>query len=411
MTLLNHVKNYIFWYLLLVVMLLGISAYYWFEWRTLANFIGSMDNNLEFMGDFLVYFYPMGQQILHGYTPVPGYYYTSFFALLLVPIGMLLPHSAIVVWGAIQFVCLAALCIISANLLHLSRPLGKLLCVGLYVTCFPVLHNINWGQVSILITLLVVAAFYAYAKNMRVLAGILLACAAAIKYYPLLFLVYFILKRDVRTCMAFIVAAFVFYFAFPATVLGIDKWLEFERIARTALLHKEVILGDVNSQYIASVGLRWIGVISSQDAADSAVKILSFLGYGIALSCIAMVWLLQQRPQCEKYGLPMVVIFLSIPFLIKTSWPHYFVYLPICQMAVFSYYAASFRTYGLSAKMLGSLPVLSISLSSIFMFNLFPDWIIYNSYGMLFLSNLLLLIAVYATIFFQPATLRADRGI
>jgi hypothetical protein len=98
----------------------------------------------------------------------------------------------------------------------------------------------------------------------------------------------------------------------------------------------------------------------------------------------------------------MVTIFLAIPFVIETSWPHYFVYLPLCQAAVFCYYASYFRSSNLRAKALITLPVSSMLLSSIFLFNLFPNWEIYNSYGVLFIANLLLLVAVFASIVIRP---------
>lgn len=402
MNLLNHKNLDANWRLLLVVMLLAISGYYWFEWRTFSDFVVSMDFNDLFMQDFVRHYYPMSRQILQVPTPVSGYYYTSFFALLLVPIGALTLPSAMVVWGAIQFTCMAALCIIPARGILGLRPLGMVLYAGLCTTSYPILNNIKWGQVSILITVCVVAAFFSYKRNKRVLAGILLAFAAAIKFYPAFFIVYFMLKRDARACVAFVLAALAFYLVFPATMLGFSNWLEFEKAISTAISNSEWVSRAVDSQYIVHVALRWFVIVSGQNAGDAIAQILTVVGYGIALSCFAMVWFLQRRELCEKHGLPMVVIFLSLPFVIRTSWPHYFVYLPLCQIAVFSYYAASLSNSGLWGKALIALPVLSMVFSSIFLFNLFPNWNIYNSYGMLFLANLLLLVAVHATLLVQP---------
>lgn len=377
-------------------MLLAISGYYWIEWRTFANFVEAIDHSTQFMLDFAGHYYPMGRRILQIPIPVFGYYYTSFFALLLVPVCVLSLPFAMVVWGVIQFAGLAALVIIPARGLLKMRPSGMVLYAGLCVTSYPVLHNIKWGQVSILLTVCVIAAFLAHNKNKKILAGVLLAFAAAIKFYPALFIVYFILKRDVRTCVAFVLAALVFYFAFPATVLGFANWLEFEKAVSIAIGSAEWVSHDVNSQYFAHVGLRWFAAIFERDAGSSFDLALTIAGYGIALSCIAMVWFLQRRELCEKHRLPMVVIFLAMPFVVKTSWPHYFVYLPLCQAAVFSYHASCFRDSGPCGKALSALPVFSMLFSSVFLFNLFPGWSTYNSYGMLFLSNLLLLVAVYA---------------
>jgi alpha-1,2-mannosyltransferase len=380
-------------------MQLAIFVYYWFEWRTLQNFVVAIDRYSNFMQDFTSHYYAMGRQILQVPTPVSGYYYTSFFALVLAPIGTLPLPSAMVLWGAIQLACLVTLCIVSGRGLLALPPLGMVLYAGLCVTSFPILHNIRWGQVSVLITLCVIAAFLAANRNKRVLAAVLLAFAAAIKFYPALFIVYFVLKRDVRTCVAFGLAALTFYFVLPASVLGFSNWLEFERATSTAFSSIEWMPRDVNSQYIVHVGLRWFEIIFNRAASDALVLALTIIGYIIALSCMAMVWLLQRRSSCEKHGLSVVAIFLSIPFVIKTSWPHYFVYLPFCQAAVLSYYASAFRNSNLQGKVLSALPLLSVFLSSVFLFNLFPNWQTYSSYGMLFVANLLLLIAVYAVEF------------
>ncbi len=396
--LLDHLRRYARWYLLLGVMHLAVFVYYWLEWHTFANSVAAIDRYSNFMQDFASHYYPMSQRILQVATPVPAYYYTAFFALILAPIGTLTLPSAMIVWGAIQFACLVALCIVSGRGLLRLPPLGMVLYAGLYITSYPILNNIRWGQVSTPITLCVIAAFVAANKNRRVLAGTLLAFAAAIKLYPALFIVYFALKRDVRTCVAFGMAALLFYFAFPVTVLGFSNWLQFEKATSFAVSSVWWIPHDVNSQYVVHVGLRWFQMVFGRAAGDVTAQVVTIVGYVIALSCIAMAWLLQRRRSCEKYGLAMVALFLSIPFVVKTSWPHYFAYLPFCQIAMFSYHASSFRTASLRGKALCALPLLSMLLSSVFLFNMFAGWGPYNLCGMLFLANLLLLVAVYATV-------------
>jgi hypothetical protein len=399
--LLDLARQEIHWYLLLAAMLLGILVYFWFEWRTFAHFVTAMDHGSQFMEDFTTYYYPMSRVIFRVPRHIFGYTYTAFYALLLSPIGTLQIVPAMGIWLLVQFVCLVAMCILSARgLLGLPR-LGVVLFVGLCVTSFPILHNIKWGQVSTLITVCVLAAFMSFNENKRILAGVLLAFAAAIKLYPSIFIVYFALKRDIRTCVTFGLTAFVLYVAFPAAVLGPAKWFEFEK-ASGAPNNAQWVSQDVNSQYIVHVGLRLFAVIFNQAGGAVLEQALTILGYAFALSCIAMVWLLQRSASSEKHGLPVVAIFLSIPFWIRTSWPHYFVYLPFCQAAVLSYCISSFRASGLARKALSGLPVLSMVLSSVFLFNLFPDWRVYNSYGMLFLANALLLIAMMAISVLHP---------
>ncbi|MBV6392155.1 MAG: hypothetical protein KPEEDBHJ_01377 [Anaerolineales bacterium] len=385
----------IHWILPLVALLLIVLAYYWYEWRTFTNFVQAIDHHSQFMQDFVGHYYPMGMQILHYPSPVGGYFYTSFFALMLVPIGTQTLLTAMIVWGAIQLACLAAFCIFSARGLLELPPLKAVLFIGLCITSFPILHNVKWGQVSILITVCVLAAFLASKKNKPILAGILLGFASAIKLYPAYYIVYFILKRDVRACLSFGLSAFVFYFAFPAAVIGVHNWSEFEKAANSAVTTADWVSEDVNSQYIVHVGLRWVDEFFNTAAGDNLSEILAIAGYMIALSSIAVVWLLQKNAAPEEPALSLVALFLAVPFVLKTSWPHYFVYLPFCQTAILCHLARHHQQPGIWGKALYVFPVSSMLLSSIFIFNLFPDWAIYNSHGMLFLENLLLLVSVY----------------
>jgi hypothetical protein len=249
--------------------------------------------------------------------------------------------------------------------------------------------------VSILITLCILTAFLLSNQKKHVLPGILLAFATAIKLYPALFILHFILKRDLRTCVSFLLALFIFYFAFPATILGFNNWFAFENATSAAISNANWITNDANSQFIAHVGLRWFSIFFNHAGGFSLASILTVIGYAITISCIGMMWAFQKNALYEKQGLPLVAIFLVIPFVLKTSWPHYFVYLPFCQAAVLSYSITTFGVAGWHRRALIILPIFSILFSSVFFFNLFPDWIVYNSYGMLFFANAFLLIAMY----------------
>ena len=396
LNLMHHLRNSYYWYLLLMVMLGIIAVYYRLQWGSFARFVKAIDHYTGFMLDFGIY-YSMSKQILALPTPVAGYYYTAFFALVLTPLSALKLSSALVVWEAIQYACVAAMCFIAARLLTLPPP-GMVLYAGLCVTSFPMLHCYRWGQVSLLLTACIMGAFLASSKNNRVLAGVLLAFAAAIKFYPAFFILYFILKRDVRTCAAFGLAAILFYLVFPAAVLGFSHWLEFERAVIKAIRDAQWVSQNINSQYVVHAGLRWFAIIFHRVAGNTAVRVLTIVSYVIALSSIVMVWVFQRRTSGEKHALSLVTIFLSIPFVIKTAWPHYFVYLPLCQAAVFSYYASSFRTLDLWGMVLAGLSLLSMMSSSVFIFNLFPSWYEYSSFALLFLANLLILVSVYAAL-------------
>jgi hypothetical protein len=118
------------------------------------------------------------------------------------------------------------------------------------------------------------------------------------------------------------------------------------------------------------------------------------------------------------------LVFLTIPFVLKTSWAHDFVFLSFTQ-ALLAWQLlegkksapgtltagqpphASARVRARAAvTLLLLLP--SIVLSNIVFFNLLGDFTRYGFYGFLFWANLLLLVAVYVQLL--PPALRRVRA-
>lgn len=380
---------------LIAPLLLLILAYYLWAWKSVASFVVSVDHNNQLFQDFLGHYYPMARTILHTSTPVHGYFYSAFFALLLVPLGALEHMPAMWSWGVLQAISLIILCVLPLVRLLRLKPGGIALYAGVLVTSFPILHNTKWGQVSVLLVVCVVAAFHAYAGKKRVLAGIILAVAVAIKYYPAVFLVYFILKRDFRVCVSFAIAIFVFYTFIPATVMGLQPWIEFEKARIAAMPDVDWIRHDVNSQYFVHVADRWSHLIFRKPVGRAGAQVLTVAGYAVFLCNMALLWLMQRRNLRDKYVLSLVLLFLSLPFVIRTSWPHYFSYLPFCQVVILTRLTLARSFSNIWKWVLLLLPLSSIACSSVFVFNGFPHWKVYNAYGMIFIANLLLLACVY----------------
>ena len=385
--------------LLLVLGILLIAAYYSWHWRSLSGFLLAIDHCDGLFADFVIYCRPMGRDVLRLARPIQGYLYSAFAALLLLPFGLLPVRAAIWAWGTVQILCLLVVCALPVGrLLKLSRK-EAVLYVGLIAICLPVLHNFAWGQVSVLMVACVLGAFHAHTANRRILAGSLLAFAAAIKYYPALFVLYFLIKRDGRALAAFVVAGLVFYAALPAVVLGPSGWVAFESASWHALADTAWVSADINSQYIVHVGLRWIALLGLPGASPACALALTLVGVVVGCLSIAATWRLQHRPSLNESALSLTALFLALPFLVKTSWPHYFAYLPFCQMALATQLNRAPPVRRAWRVALGSLILLSIALSSVFVFNCFGHWRAYSAHGLLFLANALLLVPVYAIAF------------
>jgi len=373
--------------LLVILLITAVFGYSWLEWRSLQNFVTAIDHGDILFGDLVDFYHPMAKVILTEKLPVKGYYYSAFFALLISPLGSLPIEQAQWIWGALQVVLAGLLAWVAGfKTLELPRP-QKLLFLFLFLTSFPLLHNFKWGQISVLMTLCILASMWLYQQDRPLLSALILAFAVSIKYYPIIFLAYPLFKRDFRFLSAFGISALIFYAVIPSLVLGPQAWVGFER-AVSQLITDAKFTGDVNSQYLGHVILRSLPFDDAPFKQKVASMLLQSAGGLVFLANIGLIWLAQKKQVKDALVISTGIMFLSLPFIIQTSWSHYFVYLPFVQITLIHFFGKE------SKPALGML-VVSCAASSILVFNLFPGWSEYNNAGMLFISNLLLLIVTY----------------
>lgn len=375
-----------------------VSAYYLFRWHSLTALVAALDHDPQLFLDFTANYLPQARSILSSAAPVPGYFYSAFFALLLLPFAWLDNQSAMIAWGLVQVISAVALCALPVvRLVPLNRGWAAAY-VAVFVTSVPVLHTLRWGQVSIILTLLVIAAFHCYSRDQWILTGALIAIAAAIKFYPAVFILYFVMKRDWRVCASFALTFLLAYVLVPAAVLGPRDWFAFEAAATGAIVKATWVASDINSQYFPHVVARWLFVSSRSGApvSDSVRWILMLLGYASFLLNLTLVWAMQRRN--VRPMIALVLLFLSLPFAVTTSWPHYFAFLPFCQVVVLAYVLAGRSRAKSSSVAAAVLLVLSVAFSNIVVFGLFASWVDYSGLGMLFAADLFLLVAMYTLI-------------
>jgi hypothetical protein len=107
-----------------------------------------------------------------------------------------------------------------------SRALAVLLSVG------PIVGDLTHGNINILILFLVIAALYAFHRGHDLASGVLLALAICCKVTPLLFVPYFLWKRQWKLLAATAMGMGLFLFVVPGLMLGwhenevqLNSWL------------------------------------------------------------------------------------------------------------------------------------------------------------------------------------------
>ena len=179
-----------------LTVIVAVGVYYRILWGSVDGFVQSIDFCDKLFCDFVVYYYEMGRTILTTKVPTPGFYYSPLFAISLAFFSAWDMETAVVLWGVVIVATTAGLGILSYRT---APPESRVTIAGfmlLFLTSFPILHNFKWGQVSVLLVLLVVASLVAYERKHVVPSALLLALAVSIKYFPIIFVVYFIIHRD-----------------------------------------------------------------------------------------------------------------------------------------------------------------------------------------------------------------------
>ena len=126
---------------------------------------------------------------------------TPFSTLVMWPLTGLAPLTAKHVWLVVNLALLVPLCWLLRSLSGL--PYRRIALV--FALSFPLHRNLLYGQFYLLLLLLIVGGCWAYLREYYVLAGALVAIAAAAKIFPVLFFIFFLRRRAWRALVSGVV--------------------------------------------------------------------------------------------------------------------------------------------------------------------------------------------------------------
>ena len=380
-----------------------LFAYYAFTWRNVSNFQSAIDTCSKPFCDFTSFYYSMGETIFQTKLPIEGFVYSPFIAVLLAIFSLFGLNASLILWGFLQTLS-AILYLILFRRLVPSGQLTHLFLVLLALSSFPLLHVLTWGQVGIFTTASILGALFFYERGQRVLAAILLAFAVSFKFFPIIFFVPFLVRRDIRFLLIAIAACATFLIVIPGIFLGVCNTLNFYNALINSYRNFDWVITNYNSQNFPHVVLRLVAATGND--AFAYLPLLRWIGYGIAAINLELLYLFQ-RARLPHAGLwSFHILFLTIPFVLMTSWPADLVYLPFAQSLLIWQILKKEETPTLRA-IATFLIVPSIIVSNIVFFNLLGNSGVYGSVGFIFWANLLLLLASYMELL--PSALRQIR--
>lgn len=384
---------------ILVAVTLLALIYYRTAWGSVSALVEALDHCRELYCDFNRQYYPTGREVLGSGQPSKGYFYSSFFALMLDPLGRLELGQATIWWSIVQLAGILLLLLPGVDFYRRS-PIAFTLYVLLLAFSMPLLHNLKWGQVSTLVTGAAFLTLFLHRRGWVITAAVVLALAAAIKYYVAILLLYFLVRRDWRFLITFTIAFLLFWLVVPTLILGADGNWAFYQTVRERMAHAMTtwIPEDINAQYMPSVIGRWF------DSSEGRT-LWRLIGYGVFVANALVVVRLAYRGGTRAAEWSFALLFLSLPFVAETSWPHYFVYLPFAQTLVWLELRAragvgeGWIRQNIARIWQWALLMISIILASMPFFQWVGRWQDYSSPGFLFLANLSLFILAHALIF------------
>ncbi|MFC2142338.1 glycosyltransferase family 87 protein [Acidobacteriota bacterium] len=394
-----------------------IFAYLALTWRSFAGVTNVIEPFTRLFCDFVDYYYPMGEAVFRTGLPIDGYLYSPFIAILLAvfpPLGL---TASLVLWGILQALFVVLYLLLFRRLVPAGLPI-QLLFATLALSSFPLVINLLGGQVSVFIIVPILGLLVLNERGLRAAGAALLAFAVSFKFYPILFIAPFAARRDARFLLFAAAACGALLFMVPGVLLGVGDTLGFYGALLDSFRDSAWVTANPHSQFFPHLVLRLTG--STEQHAHALLPLLHLISYGIAAANMGLIFLVQRARLRYADLWSFQIVFLTIPFVLKTAWPHDFVFLSFTQALLVwrllegkkaapetdtaesrspAKAGPSMRTTGTFALVLPS-----IVFSNIVFFNLFDDFTRYGFYGFIFWANLLLLIALYVQ--FLPPALR-----
>jgi hypothetical protein len=221
-------------------------------------------------------------------------------------------------------------------------------------------------------------------------------------------------------------ACVAFLFVIPSVLLGVGDTLRFYGALSDSFRESDWVVANPHSNYFPHVVLRLAGAAGHD--VHVHLPLLRWIAYGFAAANLGLLFLIQRARLRHADLWSFQLVFLTLPFILKTSWPHDFVFLSFAQ-ALLAWrllegekaapwtdimgkrpHASAWRERTTPARAAVTVFLLlpSIVFSNIVFFNLFADFFRYGFYGFLFWADLLLLMALYVELL--PPALRRFRG-
>lgn len=191
--------------LLIVVFLCAISIFVVVKILSLQSFL-----DFRYYHEAVVTYIHGGNPYVRPIFPFP---YPPFALIILLPFGYIPLVTAGKILLIISLFCLFFSVLLVMQAFHVSvRSFLGILVLALVINFFPTKYTLASGQINTLILVFVAIFVYFYSKNRKYFSGIALACAIALKLFPLLLIPYLFIARQWEVLKAIFVSLAIIFF-------------------------------------------------------------------------------------------------------------------------------------------------------------------------------------------------------
>lgn len=241
---------------------------------------------------------------------------------LFVPMVLLNPAGAFVVWNIIQLVCLAGIWVMLDRIFPLSikRADKHLLFVTLLLSPVTFMH-IRFNQTQLLIVALLLVGFFEHRNNRHFFGGLLVGLATSLKIFTWPVLFYSIVKGGKKGFAGSAIGVAALSLV-PAFVVGPEIYRHF-------LLKALPYVLSSSSDFQSNISLSQILVSTGNYLGFEAFGYMDYVRFGLGILQIALILTLSihlagLRKREELTEFKYFSLFLLISLLFAPSvWPHY----------------------------------------------------------------------------------------
>lgn len=276
-----------------------------------------------------------------------GYGYPPFFAGLMRAVAVLPLDVASWAWLVGNVLCVLLTVWMLARYFHLSRRVFFLLC-GLALLMPAVYDTFLFGQINLWLTLLVAGALIlgskeTKARNTQIAAGILMGLAIAVKVYPALLLLVFVMYRKYTALLATALTVLV---TFAAGVLYGGGWDATFRYWSVVVPAQSVLVTFPADQSAAAVFARLFqtSYLTVQLAPEQTVyltvepwinqpalgRVLWYAFEALVVGGTAFtLWKIRKFSDREGFVLSTALVLTAMLLVLPHVWDHYLAHLLI----------------------------------------------------------------------------------